>query len=390
MARWLCFAACGWLLAAGAAEAARPLPPAEKIEAAKRLVADTFRKELSADDKAPAVKAMLETAGKTEGDDPAQAALYLAAAEVAARAVDTKLAFEAVDQLAAAFDVDALATKKTLVELAAKSAKTSDERQSVANRCLELADAAMAAGRMELADGALKMAASSAGKLRDAEIRKDIVAKRRELEKARKQAERVETELAEARKKLGANPNDPAANEALGKHLCFDANDWATGLKHLAKSSDSNLSKLAAADQKGASTGADSAALGDHWYALAESSDIARDQAGYRSRAAFWYTRALADLKGFAKTRIEKRLGELQDALAAAARQTGNENGKFIDITLAPGVLMRLVKIPASKDGKIKEFYLGQTEVTQKQWQAVMGGNPRQSHLGPCPVLQSA
>ena len=386
MARWLCFAACGWLMAAGAAEAARPLPPAEKVEAAKRLVADTFRKELSADDKTPAVKALLETAAKTEGDDPAQAALFLAAAEVAARAVETKLAFEAVDRLAAAFDVDVLATKNTLLELAAKSAKTSDERQSVANRCLELADAALAAGRMEIADGVLKTAATSAGKLRDPEIRKQIAAKRRELEKARKQAERVESELADARKKLSANPNDPAANEALGKHLCFDGNDWTAGLKHLAKSSDAKLSKLAAADQKGAATGADAAALGDLWYALAESSDGARDQAGYRSRAAFWYTRAVQDLKGFAKTRIEKRLGELQDALAAAARQSGNENGKFIDITLAPGVLMRLVKIPASKDGKIKEFYLGQTEVTQRQWAAVMGGNPSERKGDNLPV----
>lgn len=116
--------------------------------------------------------------------------------------------------------------------------------------------------------------------------------------------------------------------------------------------------------------------MGDAWYAIGESSDSARDKAGYRSRAAFWYTRAVNDLKGFAKTRIEKRLSEMQDALTAAASQDGGENGKYIDVTLAPGVLMRLVKIPASKDGKISEFYLGQTEVTQKQWAAVMGSNP--------------
>ena len=85
----------------------------------------------------------------------------------------------------------------------------------------------------------------------------------------------------------------------------------------------------------------------------------------------------MPELTGLSKTRIERRLEDAgKEAMAAAAGQTGADNGKYIDITLAPGVVMRLVKIPASEDGKIKEFYLGQTEVTQKQWQAVMGSNP--------------
>jgi len=37
------------------------------------------------------------------------------------------------------------------------------------------------------------------------------------------------------------------------------------------------------------------------------------------------------------------------------------DNGEHWDLVLAPGVKMRLVKIPASDDGKIKPFYLGQT-----------------------------
>lgn len=354
----------------------KPLPKQPAIDSAKQLIADAYRKELSAADKAPAVKAMLETAATTDGDDPAQAALYLSAAEIAARTGDTRLAFDAVDRLAGVFDVDALALKESFLEMASKSAKTNDARVSVANRGLEIADLAMAANRMDVAESALKTSGISAAKVRDASLRKDIAAKRKELERAKKHDERAESELAAAKRTLSDNPHDPKANEALGKYLAFERNDWSTGLKHLAKSSDPGLRTLATSDMQGPGNAKAAAVLGDSWYFLGEQSDSARDKAGFRSRAAFWYTRALVDLKGFAKTRVEKRLSEMQDALAAAASQDGGENGKYIDVTLAPGVLMRLVKIPASADGKIPEFYLGQTEVTQKQWMAVMGSNP--------------
>ena len=356
--------------------AGKPLPEESAINAAKKLVAETYKKELAAADKAPAIKSMLELAAQTEGDDPAQAALYLGAAEVAARAGETRSAFDAVDQFARTFEVDALQSKATLLELSAKSAKTNDARVGVANRGLELADAAMSAGRMEIAESALKTAGIAAAKVRDADLRKNVVAKRKELEREKKHAERAESELAGAKKAIHANPDDPDANETLGKHFAFQRNDWPAGLKHLAKSGDQNLQSVAIADMKGAANGNQAAVLGDSWYALSESADSEHDAAGYRSRAAFWYSRAVSDLKGFAKSRIEKRIAEMQDAVAAAASQTGGDNGNFIDMTLAPGVILRLVKIPASRDGKIKEFYLGQTEVTQKQWTAIMGSNP--------------
>jgi hypothetical protein len=365
------------LFAAGVTEAAQPLPPAEQVQAAKKLVAETFAKELSQADKTPAVMAMLELAEKTASDAPSQAALYLSAAEVAAHIGDTRLAFDAADKLARAFTVDVLATKGSLLDVAAEHAKTNDVRANVANRGLELAGAAISAGKFDLADAALKAAATASAKLRDADLRKEVVAKRRTVEKARKQAARIESELADARKKLDANPDDSAANESLGKHLAFDRNDWATGLKHLAKAKDSQLRAVAAADASAAGDSAQMAKTGDLWWSLAESADDAREKAGYQSRAVFWYTRAAVGLSGLAKARLEKRIAESgQAALASAADQTGGDSDKYLDITLAPGVLMRLVKIPASKDGRIKEFYLGQTEVTQRQWEAVMGGNP--------------
>jgi hypothetical protein len=57
------------------------------------------------------------------------------------------------------------------------------------------------------------------------------------------------------------------------------------------------------------------------------------------------------------------------------------DDGKYLDLVVAPGVTMRLVKIPASADDKIKSFYLGQTEVTEAQWAVVMGGQSEHPSL---------
>ena len=365
----------------------KPVPPANSLEAAKRLVVDTFRKELSASDKVPAIRAMLETAAKTKSDDAAQAALYLTAAETAARAGETKLAFEALTQLGESFDADVLALKQAAMDSAASHVQTTEARISVANRCLELADDAVRANRFDLAGEVLKTALAVSAKVRDAELRRAIADKRRELQKARREADRIEAAVAAARKTLEEQPHDPDASEVLGKHLCFDKNDWTAGLELLANVADRDVQKAALADQSGGTEAKQMTTLGDWWWALAEGADNERDQAGYKSRAVFWYTRAAAGLTGFAKTRVEKRIADAgQAALAAAARQDGGENGQFIDITLAPGVVMRLMKIPASADGKIKEFYLGQTEVTQKQWQAVMGNTPKAKRDDSLPI----
>lgn len=353
----------------------KPMPSEKALEASKRLIIDAFRKELSAQDKGPAIRAMIETADDTHGDDAGQAALYLSAAEVAARAGDTKLAFEALEQLGATFDVDLLKIKLAAMDSAAKSARTNDARISIANRCLEIVDDASRASRFDVAEAALKTAAATAAKVRDADLRKEIATRRRDIEKAGRAAQHAEQAVAAARKVLKENPNDAQANETIGKHLAFDRNDWVAGLKHLAKAGDDAIKNAAKADLAGSADQAK--ALGDQWWAIAECPINARELAGYRSRAVFWYTRAVGGLSGLQKTLVEKRIAEAgKDSLAAAADQTGGENDRFIDVTLAPGVLMRLIKVPASADGKIKEFYLGQTEVTQKQWQAVIGSNP--------------
>ena len=65
-----------------------------------------------------------------------------------------------------------------------------------------------------------------------------------------------------------------------------------------------------------------------------------------------------------------------------------------LTIELAPGVTMEFVRIPPGicrmGDGRLgnrttvtKAYYIGRYEVTQQQWQAVMGSNPSRLSIGP-------
>src|SRR5439155_8519655 len=47
---------------------------------------------------------------------------------------------------------------------------------------------------------------------------------------------------------LKKQPDDPAANLAVGKYLCLSKGDWLDGLPYLAKSGDATLKELAVLD----------------------------------------------------------------------------------------------------------------------------------------------
>lgn len=353
-----------------------PLPSGDDLIRARQLVFETFEDELAKDDKVAAIQTLLKAANDNRDDPVGQAALLLIAIEVATDAGDLRLAFEGYDALASRFAYDALAAKATAMEGIAREPGSAESRAVAVNVALKLVDEAAQAKQFEVGERACKAAQVVAGKLKDASLRRKVTAKRKEFEKRRKQYDVEQTALAEARRTLQHSPDDQAANQLIGKHLCFDQNDWPTGLKHLAKVASEKLRTAAAKDLFGAEDAAGQVALGDRWWDLAESADAENDEVGFRSRAVFWYAKAVADLRGLAKGKVEKRLAGAHDLMMLAAIQQGGDGGKYVDVVLAEDVTLRLVKVPSSSDGKVGPFYLGQTEVTQQQWQSVMASNP--------------
>lgn len=121
------------------------------------------------------------------------------------------------------------------------------------------------------------------------------------VQKERKKAE-------SAQKKLEQSPDDPEANEAVGRFHCLILGDWAKGLPFLKKAKDADLRTLAARDLEADPADAPAhAALGDDWwkYAGKVKGTEAKNAA---ARAADWYRRALPKLPKDAKAAVLAKL----------------------------------------------------------------------------------
>ncbi len=312
--------------------AAQPMPERAAVAAAQRVVLDTYRKEIGGGDKLAAVRTLLIAAGGSTDDNVGQAALFMAAADVAADAGELRLAFQAVDEMAAHFEINAPDVKVKYIEAAVKDARTADARTVLIQCALELIDEAVQAGRFEAADAATKVAQSTAAKLRDAELRKDVAAAKRALDARRKSRDVAEKAIADAYTKLKTAPDDPRANTILGKHLAFEQNDWSAAMSYLLKSDESALRAAAREDAGRPTEAAMQILVADAWWSLAERGSE-RDRAGYRDRAVYWYSQALQKATGLLRVRAEKRIEEA-DALASesAAKQALQGGSPPVDL----------------------------------------------------------
>lgn len=360
------------VLNASAAWAKKPLPDKPKLEAAKIAARDRYFKELKNANSA-ALKSFLDAADATADDDARQAALYFIVADAAIESGNLRLALDAQDRLGNQFEYDAPAGKLKSLEAASKTVKTSDARTGLVNRLMELMDEAVDGQRLDVAGQAAKLAESVAVKLRDARLRKELAAKRTVLEGRRREARAEATELELAKALLEGDPNNREANRVVGLYLTT-GEKWSEAVTHLAKADDADLRAAAEAEVKRPDDAKEQLALADLWWVLADSFETEKQRVALRTRANYWYGRAVAGLKGLAKTRAARRMhlsGE--ETAVAAARQSGVDD-TTADVLLAPGLTLRLVKIPGSDDERVKPFYLAATEMTEAQWATVAGG----------------
>ncbi len=297
------------------------LPTEAELEKARKMILEVYQKEYdqaaTPEDREALARKLLAVAQQKEKDAAGRFALLTMARDLAEQARDGETALEAIDELAAAFPIDAVEMKTQLLERFAKVARLPAEHALIAEAAQPLADEAALGENFALAERVGRLAQSEAGKSRS----KELSAAARAGNKQVQESKRAFEEAAEARESLKANPQDAGANLTVGRYLCFVRRDWKEGLTRLASSADEALKALAQRDLARPGSPDAKVALGNGWWDQGEKETPAA-QDSLRLRAGYWYREAVIDLPdGLEKTRILKRLEEV--AAIEAASQFG-------------------------------------------------------------------
>jgi formylglycine-generating enzyme required for sulfatase activity len=401
------------------------LAPARK--AADALFTAEIVKAESSADKADLAKRLLAQALDQTGDPPSKYVLMFMAHDLAVAARDADAAFQIIDQMAEAFEVDRFAMKTGVLTGWAKEARTSDARKSFVEQAIDVGNEALDAGNLEAAKELGRLATSKSGGLRDKNLAQKLKVYRQRFTEAGKDAQKLQ----EARAALAKDSQDPKANLLVGQYLCFTKGDWEKGLSLLAQGSDETLKGLAHQELTSPPTQPnEQVAVADAWWEIAQTRRRSQMDA-IKIHAGQWYRQADAALSpGLVKDNVEKRLAEvaeLQNQLllpppaitpfdAKQVKQLQKQWAEHLGLPIEEknSIGMPLVLIPpgefdmgstpeeikwALEEGKktqeqpayfdwvpteaprhrvkiTKPFYLGMYQVTQAEYEQVMGVNP--------------
>jgi hypothetical protein len=114
-------------------------------------------------------------------------------------------------------------------------------------------------------------------------------------------------EAAAAAQQVKRNPADAAANQTVGKYLCFVKNEWQRGLPHLRQATDIKLRVLAAVDLESARSGPEAYSLAEQYWDLAQELKQPFSR-GLELRAAYYYQQAVGQMEGLEKVKAQQRL----------------------------------------------------------------------------------
>jgi hypothetical protein len=354
-------------LAAPAAERA-PIPTAAELESACELIRQAFEDYYADVAKSPRrlIDKLLEVADSGT-DSTRRYALLVEAERVAVEAGELDAAVEAASLRSTKFAVDPAESRLQVLLAVSRSSRRDDER--LVGMCLDLADGALAAGQIEVADRAATEAVATAKRVERrerqtaAEERKrtgraaapvgkaagyleQAAQKQRQVKSRRQAAASYEAALEALRLK----PEDQPANGVVGRYLCFTAGNWKEGLPALAKS-DADLLREAAAEEiklgtDGASGVGQVLAVAGAWWKISESGGLdSSESVAAKQHAAKLYEQALPGIDDpIERTLASKRIAAAKGD-GAASGQTGNDAPADRQSVTRRGTMLR---VPAS------------------------------------------
>lgn len=291
-----------------------PVPAAKELEAAAKQVRDLFKADVArakkAEQKSTLAQKLFREAKQVEDDPASYYVMLREAGELATAAGDAATMREAFGEMGRTFRVDELGMKADSLKRMGAVAKTPDAARSLVAHCMDIADEILVLDRYDIANELGDLAVQLANRSKTPALQKSVKPWRERLTQASAKWNVAE----QARMKLEKDPDDSAAHGILGRYLCFVACDWKEGLPHLAKAGNDDLQKAAELDLASPSDPEKMALVGDAWADLAKAAK-GEDKRAYQIRALDWFRRSVLKLTGATRTRVEKRIQELDRAL---------------------------------------------------------------------------
>jgi len=298
-----------------------PVPEAADLQKMEQEIRGIFAGEYAAaetpEGKSPLAKLLLKQSQQMKQDPVARYVMLRQAVDLAAEAGETIVARDAMNALVLEYEVDQWALASQTLGQLSRSVRDERTEQGIAYSAFGLVESAVKEDRYEVAEELIEIALNLAIKLRNVELRKQAV----ELQKQVREKAGAWEQLQPASATLLARPDDPEANLAVGKYLCFVKGDWPAGLPHLAKGSDATLKNMAAADLAAPTEPSQWIDLADRWWDSTESMQDGPEKDAIRSRAGYWYRQAKPGLQGLTKMRVEKRIEECPELLLQPPEQ---------------------------------------------------------------------
>ncbi|MCY2987969.1 MAG: DUF1559 domain-containing protein [Planctomycetota bacterium] len=284
----------------------------------REIYGDLYKTAKSLPERRALARKMFDQSGSLAADPAGMYVLLRAARDVAAQAGDVDTAFHAILEMAASYRVDPLPLQLKSLEQAGAVAQTTDEWQGICKHALRLGEQALAKDDFTHAQRLFALAQNIA---RRDNRREELIRLSRKLEEL-EQSRTAQRRISKHAYTLVQSPADSAANAAVGRYLCLVKGDWERGLARLVRGDDVTLRQLAQRELRPPATTDQQVDVADGWWDWADTATLRLELAHARRRAAHWYREALPKLSAsFAKSRMEKRIAEAEDASLSAKPQ---------------------------------------------------------------------